>query len=111
MLMQRKRRQVLTNLKRSRFADLMWKHFTKARFLGLALCLPIAGCFDPNHPDTSRHEYLYINGQFQPPYNSFPQGLERGNWRCFDGKTQTSFDCTMVRGGWEHFQYIYRDRR
>ena len=30
MLMQRKRRQVLTNLKRSRFADLIWKHFTKA---------------------------------------------------------------------------------
>jgi len=28
-----------------------------------------------------------------------------------DEKTQTPFDCTMARGGWKHFQHIYRDRR
>jgi hypothetical protein len=89
----------------------MGQYFHKINLTGLALCLLIGGCFDSNHPDTSRYEYLYIDGRFQPPYNSFPRGLERENWRCFDGKTQTSFDCTMVRGGWEHFQYIYRNRR
>jgi hypothetical protein len=79
--------------------------------ISFAICLLVGGCFDANHPDTSRYEYLYMNGHFQPPYNTFPQGLARGSWTCFDEKTQTSFDCTMVRGGWEHFQYIYRARK
>jgi hypothetical protein len=85
--------------------------FTNTKLGGIALCLIVGGCFNSDHPDTSRYEYLYINGSFQSPYKSFPQGLEREKWRCFDGKTQTAFACTMVRGGWEQFQYIYRDRR
>jgi hypothetical protein len=89
----------------------MWSCFTRSHLFGIAICLLVGGCFDSSHPDTSRYEYLYMNGSFQPPYNSFPQGLDRENWQCFDGKSQTSFDCTMVRGGWEHFQYIYRDRQ
>jgi hypothetical protein len=69
----------------------------------------LAGCDVARHPDLSRYEYLYMDGSFRAPYKSFPQGLEREKWMCFDGKTQTAFNCTMVRGGWEHFQYIYRD--
>ena len=88
----------------------MQRYFTTANLVSLAICLLVGGCFDAKHPDTSRYEYLYMNGQFQPPYNAFPQGLARESWKCFDEKTQTAFDCTMVRGGWEHFQYIYRAR-
>jgi hypothetical protein len=111
MIKRRKLRQNLADLLGHGLRAVMRQYFHKTNFIGLALCLLTGGCFDSNHPDTSRYEYLYIDGRFQPPYNSFPRGLERENWRCFDGKTQTSFDCTMVRGGWEHFQYIYRDRR
>ncbi len=89
----------------------MKRYVTKKKLSGVAILLLLGGCFDFTQPDTSRYEYLYMNGTFQPPYTSFPEGLERSSWKCFDGKTQTSFDCTMVRGGWEHFQYIYRDRQ
>jgi hypothetical protein len=77
---------------------------------GLVACLLLAGCFGPEHPDQLRYEYLYIDGVFQDPYKAFPVGIERSKWKCFDGKTQREFNCTMVRGGWEQFQYIYRDR-
>jgi hypothetical protein len=77
---------------------------------GLVACLLLTGCFEVKHPDRSRYEYLYIDGIFQPPYNSFPAGIERSNWRCFDAKVEREFDCTMVRGGWENFKYIYRQR-
>jgi hypothetical protein len=75
------------------------------------VCFLLSGCFGPEHPDNSRYEYLYADGKFQALYSSFPQGSNRANWKCFDGKAQKEFDCTMVRGGWEQFQYIYRDRR
>ena len=79
--------------------------------LGLLMCLLLAGCFDADHhPDTARYEYLYINGRFQGGHTAFPQGRDRANWKCFDGKLQREFDCTMVRGGWEQFQFIYRKR-
>jgi hypothetical protein len=71
----------------------------------------LSGCFGPEHPDNSSYEYLYADGRFQAPYNSFPQGSNRADWKCFDGKARKEFDCTMVRGGWEQFQYIYRDHR
>jgi hypothetical protein len=75
------------------------------------ICFLLSGCFGPEHPDNSRYEYLYADGKFQALYRSFPQGSNRADWKCFDGKAQKDFDCTMVRGGWEQFQYIYRDRR
>jgi hypothetical protein len=75
------------------------------------ICLFLTGCFDSKHPDRSRYEYLYIDGVFQSPYTSFPVGIERADWSCFDRKLQREFNCTMVRGGWNHFQYIYRERR
>jgi hypothetical protein len=73
--------------------------------------LLLSGCFGPEHPNHSRYQYLYIDGTFQQPYTSFPVGVERTDWKCFDRKLQKEFSCMMVRGGWEHFQYIYRDRR
>jgi hypothetical protein len=82
-----------------------------AILVGLLICLLLGGCFDPDHPDPARYEYLYINGIFQSGYTSFPSGRERENWTCFDGKLRRAFDCTMVRGGWEQFEYIYRKRR
>jgi len=78
---------------------------------GLFVYLLVGGCSGPDHPDRTRYEYLYIDGIFQAPYQSFPQGLERSDWKCFDKILQKEFNCTMVRGGWEHFQYIYRARR
>jgi hypothetical protein len=75
------------------------------------ICVLLSGCFGPEHPDNSRYEYLYADGKFQALYSSFPKGSNRADWKCFDGKAQKEFDCTMVRGGWEQFQYIYRDRR
>ena len=75
---------------------------------GLIAYLLVGGCYGQNHPDLTCYEYLYIDGTFQAPYESFPHGVERNNWKCFDKKLQKEFSCTMVRGGWEHFQYIYR---
>jgi len=77
---------------------------------GFIACLLLTGCFGSDHPDQSRYEYLYIDGVFQGSHRSFPVGTERANWKCFDGKAQREFNCTMVRGGWEQFQYIYRER-
>ena len=67
-------------------------------------------CFGPSHPDTARYEYLYMNGAFVSPYKSFPQGVERGRWQCYDGHTGETLNCTFVRGGFEHFKYIFRER-
>ena len=89
----------------------MPRHFVRIALVGSIICFLVSGCFGPDHPDNSRYEYLYADGSFQGHYSSFPQGSERENWKCFDGKTRKEFNCTMVRGGWEQFQYIYRDRR
>ena len=78
---------------------------------GAIACLSFAGCSGPDHPDRARYEYLYMDGVFEPPYTAFPQGVERMNWKCYDGKVQREFSCMMIRGGWDQFQYIYRDRK
>jgi hypothetical protein len=44
------------------------------------------------------------------PYRAYPQGVERGRWQCYDGKTGETLNCTFVRGGFEHFKYIFRER-
>lgn len=75
-----------------------------------AVCLMASACFGPTHPDTARYEYLYMNGAFVAPYKAFPQGVERGRWQCYDGKTGETLNCTFVRGGFDHFQYIFRER-
>ena len=90
------------------------KHQTYRHFsIGLAgfACLLLGGCFGPNHPDRARYEYRYIDGELQSPYSSFPTGAERADWTCYDQKVQRAFNCTMVRGGWQEFKYIYRERR
>jgi hypothetical protein len=80
--------------------------------LAITACLLTTGCFGgPVHPDPSRYEYRYMDGTFVAPYTDFPEGRERGEWQCFDGKTQTTFDCTFVRGGWDQYKYIFRKRR
>jgi hypothetical protein len=80
-------------------------------WLSSAIGVLVGGCFEAKHPDYARYEYMYIHGIFQPPYTTFPAGIERGDWKCFDEKTQKEFDCTFVRGGWNQYQYIYRARR
>ena len=75
-----------------------------------AICLTVGACFDSSHPNRLRNEYLYINGSFQGSFGSFPEGSERSKWTCVDRETKKEFSCTMVRGGWETFQYIYRVR-
>jgi hypothetical protein len=75
-----------------------------------ALSLLTSACFGPGHPDTARYEYLYMNGAFVSPHKAFPQGVERGRWQCYDGKTGETLNCTFVRGGFDHFQYIFRER-
>jgi hypothetical protein len=75
-----------------------------------AVCLLTGACFGSGHPDTARYEYLYMNGALVAPYRAFPQGVERGRWQCYDGKTGETLNCTFVRGGFEHFEYIFRER-
>jgi hypothetical protein len=75
-----------------------------------AFALLTGACFGPSHPDPARYEYLYMNGAFVSPYKAFPQGVERGRWQCYDGKTGETLNCTFVRGGFDHFQYIFRER-
>jgi hypothetical protein len=79
--------------------------------LSCAICLLLSACFGSDHPDTARYEYLYMNGAFVSPYAAFPQGVERGRWQCYDGKTRETLNCTFVRGGFDRFQYIFRERR
>jgi len=77
----------------------------------LTLCIMIANCSEPEHPDTVHYEYMYMNGKFVAPYHSFPSGPDREGWQCFDGKTRRTFDCTFIRdGGFGQFQYIFRPR-
>jgi hypothetical protein len=52
-----------------------------------------------------------MNGAFVSPYRSFPQGVERGRWQCYDGRTGETLNCTFVRGGFEHFEYVFRERQ
>ena len=73
--------------------------------------LLLGGCFGSEHPDPRRYEYLYIDGAFQPPYTAFPSGIERADWKCYDGRSEREFDCTFVRGGWDYYRYIYRARK
>ena len=75
-----------------------------------SLALLLSACFGADHPDTSRYEYLYMNGAFVAPYRRFPEGLEREKWQCYDGATKKTYGCTFVRGGFEHFQFIFRER-
>lgn len=76
----------------------------------VGLCSIISGCFGADHPNTARYEYLSIDGVFQGSHRSYPEGLDRSNWTCVDRKAQRAFSCSMVRGGWDQFQYIYRER-
>jgi hypothetical protein len=77
--------------------------------LGALACLALTAC-GSEHPDPERYEYLYMDGAFVAPYKAFPEGLERGKWQCYDAKTRATFSCTFVRGGFQHFQYIFRER-
>jgi hypothetical protein len=83
---------------------------SRAALLGSAVGLILGGCGE-QHPNHARYEYMYIQGVFQPPYTSFPSGIERGDWKCYDQNTRKEFDCTFVRGGWSQYHYIYRARR
>jgi hypothetical protein len=76
----------------------------------LAGTLLLGGCFGSEHPNPQRYEYLYIDGAFQPPFTDFPAGTERANWKCYDHRSERTFDCTFVRGGWDYYRYIYRVR-
>lgn len=78
--------------------------------LGIVVCLMTSACFGPDHPDPAKYEYLYIDGAFVTPHRRFPEGLERGKWQCYDRKSRQTYSCTFVRGGFEHYQYIFRER-
>jgi len=80
------------------------------RIPGVLAFVLLAGCFGPEHPDYSRYEYLFKDGNFVAPYTDFPEGRDRQDWKCYDGKTARTYDCTFVRGGWDRFQYVYRPR-
>jgi hypothetical protein len=79
--------------------------------LGCAVCFLLGACQGADHPDMVRYEYLYMNGAFVSPYRVFPEGVERGRWQCYDGTTRETLNCTFVRGGFDHFQYIFRERK
>jgi hypothetical protein len=79
--------------------------------MGLIFILILGGCRGSEHPNYDRYEYLFIDGAFQAPYKEFPTGADRIHWKCFDSKTNRTFDCTFVHGGWELYRYVYRPRR
>lgn len=83
----------------------------RSAILVAATCALLSGCSDPEHPDYTRYEYLYIDGAFQSPHKEFPTGTARAEWTCFDSRVNRAFDCTFVHGGWQYYQYIYRPRR
>ncbi len=70
----------------------------------------VSACSDAEHPDFVHYEYRYMNGDFVGQYKDFPEGPERSNWKCYDGKSKHTFDCTFVRSGWDQFQYIFRTK-
>jgi hypothetical protein len=78
-------------------------------YVALALA-PLLGCSQAGHPDLSRYEYMYSDGAFVAPHKSFPSGRAREGWQCYDKEAGRAFDCTFVRGGFQHFQYIFRPR-
>jgi hypothetical protein len=75
------------------------------------IALLAGGCSAPEHPDPSRYEYRYMNGDFAAPYTAFPDGRERGEWQCYDANVKRAFDCTYVTRGWDRYQFIFRKRR
>lgn len=81
------------------------------RILLGAILLALTGCGETaEHPDPSKYDYLYSDGAFVSPYKAFPTGRAREGWQCYDKAAARAFDCTFVRGGFEHFQYIFRPR-
>jgi len=79
--------------------------------IALAILSALVGCMEAaEHPDPSKYEYLYSNGAFIAPYRAFPSGRDREGWQCYDEKAGRALECTFVRGGFEHFQYIFRNR-
>ena len=78
------------------------------RVVAISSFLIGAACSDSQHPDFKRYDYLYMNGAFVGPRRDFPEGPERAQWKCYDGASRHTFDCTFVRGGWDRFQYVYR---
>lgn len=78
--------------------------------LAFSLLTQPHGAQAQSHPDYSRFEYRYIDGAFVAPYDSFPVGKERSQWKCYDGENKRTMNCTFVHRGFERFQYIFRSR-
>jgi hypothetical protein len=62
------------------------------------------------HPDYDRYEYRYIDGRFIPPYFSFPAGMEKGEWECFDPINTAVIQCSFIEGDLSGFKYIFKDK-
>ena len=79
--------------------------------IAAAMLAALTACAEKSeHPDPSKYDYLYSDGAFVSPYKAFPAGRAREGWQCYDKASARAFDCTFVRGGFEHFQYIFRLR-
>jgi hypothetical protein len=63
-----------------------------------------------SHPEPTKYEYRWIKGRFVPPYHSFPEGAERGQWKC-QSENAASIQCSFIRSGLSRFDYIYRPKR
>jgi hypothetical protein len=85
-------------------------HVRLFRILTVGGWLLVSACSDCDHLNFVIYEYRYINGAFVGQYKDFLEGAERANWKCYDGKSKHTFDCTFARGGWDQFQYIYRTK-
>lgn len=75
----------------------------------LALALAPASLAQ-THPDPAKYEYRWIRGRFVPPYTSFPEGRERGRWKC-QSENAAAIECSFVRGTLAGFDFIWRRRR
>jgi hypothetical protein len=88
----------------------MVPNWVRSAAVAVLAALPAAACSAPAHPDPSHYEYRYMNGEFVPPYDSFPDGRERADWQCYDARVKRAFDCTFVRQGWDQYQFIFRKK-
>lgn len=62
------------------------------------------------HPDYQRYEYRWIKGRLVSPYNSFPEGAEKGQWKC-QTENSATVQCSFIRYDLSRFDYIYRAKQ
>lgn len=75
-----------------------------------AVLFPILANAQVPHPNYDCYEYRRLNWAFVYPYLTYPEGMERGAWKCFDGTSRSTTQCSFYRGDLSSFQFIYKPK-